>query len=78
MNLIKRYFLERELREHESSVVRFHVLVDYKAQLDRHESILEKMISAKRRTNSEYDLLSQQIPKIESRIVELTDKLHGY
>jgi len=73
-----RFLVERELREHESKVSRFHAIVDYKAQLDRHESFLEKIISAKRRTNSEYDLLSQQIPKIESRIVELTDKLHGY
>ena len=72
-----RFFLERELRENESKVARFHALVDYKAQLDRHESILEKMISAKRRTNSEYDLLRNQMPQIESRIVELTDKFHA-
>jgi len=76
MNFIKRSFLERELRENESKMARFHALVDYKAQLDRHESFLEKMVSAKRRTNSEYDLLSQQMPKIESYIEELKDKLH--
>ena len=70
-----RFFLERELRENESKVVRFHALVDYKAQLDRHESILEKMINAKRRTNSEYDLLRDKIPQIESRIEEIEDIL---
>jgi len=72
-----RFFLERELRENESKVARFHALIDYKARLDRRESILEKMISAKRRTNSEYDLLRNQMPQIESRIVELTDELHS-
>ena len=72
-----RFLVERELRECKSKMARFHVLVDYKAQLDRHESILEKMISAKRRTNSEYDLLRNQIPQIESRIIELSDKLHA-
>jgi len=75
MNLIKRYFLERELRDNELNVVRFNALIDYKARLDRHESFLEKMIGTKRRTDSEYYYLRDKIPQIESRIEELEDIL---
>lgn len=65
------FLLNRELQELEYQKARFHALIDYKAQLDRRESILDKMISAKRRTNSEYNLLSEKMPQIESRIEEL-------
>ncbi len=77
MNLIKRHFLERELRDNELKIVRFNALIDYKARLDRHESVLDRMISAKSRTNSEYNLLRDKIPQIESRIEELKDALRN-
>jgi len=70
-----RFLLNRELQELEYQKTRFHVLIDYKAQLDRRESILDKMVGAKRRTNSEYNLLRDKIPQIESRIEELEDIL---
>lgn len=66
------------MRECESKMARFHALVDYKTQLDRHESILDKVINAKGRTLSEYDSLKEQMPKIESHIEEIKDKLHVY
>jgi len=70
------FLLNRELQQLEYQKARFHALIDYKAKLDRRESVLDKIISAKRRTDSEYNLLRDKIPQIESRIEELTDKLH--
>ena len=72
------FLLKRELQELEYKKTRFHVLIDYKAQLDRRESFLEKMIGVKGRTTSEYNFLKEQMPKIESRIEELNDKLRAY
>ena len=69
------FLLNRELDELEYQKMRFHALVDYKAQLDRRESILERIIGAKRRTDSEYYYLRDRIPQIESRIEELKDIL---
>lgn len=73
---MNRFLLNKELDKLEYQKMRFHALVDYKAQLDRRESILEKMIGVKRRTDSEYYYLSEKIPQIESRIEDLKDKLH--
>ena len=67
--------LEWELRKCELKVQEFHTLVGYKAELEESESILDRMIGAKRRTNSEYNLLRDKIPQIESRIEELEDIL---
>lgn len=69
------FLLNRELDELEYQKTRFHALIDYKAQLDRRESVLDRMIGAKRRTNSEYNLLRDKIPQIESRIEEIEDIL---
>ena len=70
-----RFLLNKELQKLEYQKTRFHALIDYKARLDRHESVLDRMISAKRRTNSEYNLLRDGIPQIESRIEEIEDVL---
>lgn len=72
-----RFLLNRELDELEYQKTRFHALIDYKAKLDRRESILDRMIGAKRHTNSEYNLLRDKIPQIESRIEELKDALRN-
>lgn len=69
------FLLNKELQELEYQKTRFHALIDYKAQLDRRESVLDRMIGAKRRTNSEYDLLKEQKPKIQSRIEDIKDQL---
>lgn len=69
------FLLNKELQELEYQKARFNALIDYKEKLDRRESILDRMIGAKRRTNSEYNLLRDKIPQIESRIEELEDIL---
>ena len=69
------FLLNRELDELEYQKMRFHALIDYKAQLDRRESLLEKIIGAKWRTDSEYNLLRARIPQIESRIEEIQTRI---
>lgn len=71
-----RFLLEWELRKCELKVQEFHTLVGYKAELEESESLLEKVIGAKSRVESDYNLLRPQMPSLETRILELKDELH--
>ena len=75
MNPVKRFFLERELYEIQHKKAKFQALIEYKAKLDREESIFDKLIMAKLKVNSEYDYLSEILPGLESRKQELFDLL---
>ena len=75
MNIIKKYFLEKELQDIRYKKARFQALIQYKAELDRNESMFDKLIMAKLKVNSEYDYLSERMSGLESREQELIDSL---
>jgi len=78
MNFIKKHLLERELLTLEYKVKRHYALSARKAELETKQSNLFTMAWNQYQHNHvmpEYELLSKQLPMIESRILEIKDQL---
>ncbi len=78
MNFVKRYFLERELRILEYKVERHYALSVRKAELETPQSNVIKKVWNEwenRHIVPEYDMLSEQIYSIKSRIEEIKEEL---
>jgi len=80
MNFIKQYFLEKELRELEYRVERHYALSVRKAELETTQSnVIKKLWNEweHRHVVPEYELLSERIPIIKSRIEEIKEELRS-
>ena len=78
MNPIKKHFLNRELITLEYKVNRHYALSARKAELETKQSNLFTRAWNQYLYNHvmpEYELLSKQLPMIESRILEIKDQL---
>jgi len=81
MNFIKRHFLQRELLSLEAKMTRYYALSSWKIELEAKQgSIIKKLCNGflLHRANIEYDSLSPNIPKYESRIYEIKSQLREY
>lgn len=78
MNFIKRYLLERELRALEYKVERHYALSVRKAELETTQSnVIKKLWNEweNHHVVPEYDMLSERITIIKSRIEEIKEEL---
>ena len=78
MNPIKRYFLNKELRILEYKSMRHYVLSGRKIELETSQTnVIKKILNhfEYNRLVPEYELLSEQLPFLESRINEIKEKL---
>ena len=80
MNFLKQYFLHRELRELEYKIERHYALSVRKVQLETTQSnIIKKLWNEweSRHVVPEYDMLSERISIIKSRIEEIKEELRS-
>ncbi len=78
LNPIKKHLLNRELITLEFKVARHYVLSGRKIELETSQTNAVKKILNHFEYNRlvpEYELLSEQLPRIESRINEIKEKL---
>jgi len=76
MKRVTQYLLERELTTLKERVARYYALDKIRRDFDQDgETILDKLIGAKKRTMAEYDLLHPQLEKTHSRIEEISSML---
>ena len=78
MNFIKKHFLNRELLTLEYKVNRHYALSARKAELETKQSSFFTRTWNQYQYNHvipEYELLSKQLPMIQSRIEEINDEL---
>ncbi len=78
MNHMKNYLLNRELRELEYKVERHYALSVRKVEIETPQSNFIKKIWngwEHHHVVPEYEMLTEQLPRIKSRIEEIKDKL---
>lgn len=81
MNVIKKYFLRKELLKLESQLTRYYALSTWRTELENNQgNIIQKIWTNHllTRCNIEYNYLSPKIPSMESRIYEIKSSLRDY
>jgi len=80
MNLMKKYLMERELRELEYKIERHYALSVRKAELETiQHNIIKKLLNQWEYNHvvPEYELLSERISIIKSRTEEIKEELRS-
>ena len=78
MNLLKKYFLNKELRILEYKAMRHYALSVRKAELETKKTGFLSRVWNQYQYNHvlpEYEMLSEQLPLMESRINEIKEQL---
>jgi len=75
MNFLKKYFLHRELQELEYKLERHYTLSQLKVELENKQGNVLSKLWNQYQVMPEYELLSEQLPMIEARILEIKGQL---
>ena len=77
MNSINRYLLRKELLELQNKLERHYALAQLKVELENKQGNVLSKFWNQYQVMPEYELLSEQLPMIEARILEIKDQLRN-